>query len=110
MVAWTSEGLTVDHKVSSGSKEYIFAELNEVAQDPTSYPVTVAVSPVGTRPDPGDYVTADWDPESTYAARLMIGPGSAFGALDPGSYLVWVKIDGPVEDPELKERNTLVIF
>jgi hypothetical protein len=99
-----------DHKVSSGSKEYIFADVGNAPQDPTSFPVKVAIIPVGTKPVTGDFVTADWDPESTYAARLMIGPGSTFGELEVGSYLVYTRIDGSVEDPELKARNTLVIF
>lgn len=98
----------MDLRMSRQSKEYIYVPVTASA-DPTSLPVFIAIKAVGTEPVSGDYKTAEWEPGTT-KARLLIGPGSTFGELTPGNYLVWVKIDGAVEDPVMKAKSTLVIY
>lgn len=98
----------MDLRMSRQSKEYIYVPVT-ASTDPTSFPVSIAIKAVGVEPEAADYKVADWEP-STTKARLLIGPGSTFGALTPGNYLVWVKVDGAVEDPVMKAKSTLVIF
>lgn len=98
----------MDLRMSRQSKEYIYVPVTS-ASDPTVLPVSIAVVAVGTEPQSGDWKTADWEPGTT-KARLLIGPGSTFGQLAAGNYLVWVKVDGPTEDPVMKAKSTLVIY
>lgn len=97
-----------DLRMSRQSKEYIYVPVT-AATDPTSLPVSIAIVAVGVEPTAPDYKAADWE-SGTTNARLLIGPNSTFGALTPGNYLVWVKVDGAVEDPVMKARSMLVIF
>lgn len=98
-----------DVRISRQSTQYIYAPVT-AATDPTALPVSIAIVAVGVEPQLADWKAADWEPDTTQA-RILVGPGSpVIGQLAVGNYLVWVKVDGPVEDPVMKARSALVIF
>jgi len=98
----------MDLRIPQSSKQYVYAPVT-AASDPSSLPVSIAIVAVGVEPQAADFKTADWEP-GTAKARILVGPGSpVIGELAPGNYTVWVKVDGAVEDPVMKARNTLVI-
>lgn len=97
-----------DLRIPQASKQYIYAPVT-AASSPTSLPVSIAIVTRGVEPVSGDFKAAEWEPGTT-KARLLIGPGSpVVGELAPGNYTVWVKVDGPTEDPVMRVPNTLVI-
>jgi hypothetical protein len=99
----------MDLRIPQTSKQYIYAPVSS-ATSPTSLAVSIAIVPRDEEPEAGDFKTADWEP-STTKARILIGPGSpVVGELPAGNYRVWVKVDGPVEDPVILVPNYLVIY
>lgn len=97
-----------DLRIPQSSKQYIYAPVSSTTS-PTSLPVSIAIVLRTLEPQSADYEAADWEPDTT-KARILIGPGSTVGELAPGTYTVWVKIDGAVEDPVIKAPNYLVIY
>jgi hypothetical protein len=98
----------MDLRIPQTSKQYIYAPVASTTS-PTSLPVSIAIVPRDEEPETADFKTADWEP-STTNARILIGPGSTVGELSAGSYRVWVKVDGAVEDPVILVPNYLVIY
>lgn len=82
--------------ISKLSKEYLYVPLTvNVAPEMFTSPVSMALSKTA---DPGTFYTAEYVPEKR-AVRMLVGPNSAIGALTPGRYFVYVKIDDAPEDP-----------
>jgi hypothetical protein len=83
-------------------------------EDPSALPVKVAIKPYGTPAVPVDLVDAQWLPGQVWAGgvrwlRLLVGPGSSFGALTPGIYRMFVAVDDTPDDPFKVAPNYLVI-
>lgn len=82
--------------VSKLSKEYLYVPLQvNVAPELFTSPVSMALSKTA---DPGTFYTAEYIAEKR-AVRMLIGPGTAKGALEPGRWFVYIKIDDAPEDP-----------
>lgn len=89
---------TVDALSLQYVKVPISAEEEGVPIDPTAGTVTMAFLATGTKPDTGDWKTADWETDATrtparYKARCLVGPGGTV-TLAAGTYVVWWKITG----------------
>lgn len=102
--------------ISSSSKEYVSvtveAKKSGLVYNPTSDSVSLAFIPhrtgqTPTQPVSGDWKAASWDTDATqqdpvYTALCLIGPGSIpLVVLDPGSYMVWVRVTDSPEVPAL---------
>ncbi|MFI7678578.1 hypothetical protein [Actinophytocola sp. NPDC049390] len=67
-----------------------------VETNPTAYTVEAAVTPLGTAPSV--WVSASWETiptalgGSSWWVRVMVGPGSAVGALTPGDHEARIRI------------------
>lgn len=98
--------------ISALSKQYVLcpvtATINGAAADPTSDAVEVAIVASGTAPVDGDFVAASWEPGTT-SIRLLVGPDSAYGALDVGFYDVWSRTTDNPEIPVLPHGMLQVI-
>lgn len=82
--------------IPSSSVEYIRAP---VTGDYTeSMTVQMALMPYDVEPDTSDWKIAQWD--EGYA-KVKIGAGTSVGALDEGTYGVWVKVTAADEAPVL---------
>jgi len=89
------------------SREYLYingiqafdANSPDHATDPTTLPIDVALTARFVEPDTGDWTAAEW--VNTTTARILTGAG---GTLTPaaGTYDIWVRITGAVEQPEHK--------
>jgi hypothetical protein len=79
----------------------VAAIVNGEAYDPTGDLVVMAFIPQSSPPgQPGDsdWVAASWetDPGAVYWATCLVGPANGGIVLDPGDYVVWVKVtDNP---------------
>lgn len=103
-----------DLRVYFQDKKYVHLPYSS-ATDPSSLPVKMAIKPHGSPALPADLVAAEWVPGETWSAgwrnmRLLIGPGSTFGALTPGIYCMYGAVDGDPEDPFEPAPNYLVIY
>lgn len=77
--------------------------------NPTGDTVQMAVALNYTNPT--TWVPASWvTVTGVYYATVLIGPGSAIGALPVGQYQVWVKVTDNPEIPVLKSADTVTIF
>lgn len=79
------------------STDWVYATVTSTT-DPSAAPVWMAVKPVGIPAGDSDLLVAQWVPGETWTdnkrrARLMVGPESDIGALNPGQYRVWSKTD-----------------
>lgn len=96
-------------RISSQSKQYLHSVVSAQTPagttiDPSSDAVDLAVLATGTPPDGTTTWTAGtWTAgaDSTHVAQLIVGPGSTFGTLDPGTYDVYVRITDSPEVPVL---------
>ena len=93
--------------ISVLSKDFIrvpvSAEEDGLAVDPTGDVVEMAIVTASTDPVGGDWNTAAWETAgSIYYARLLVGPGSSFGALSAKTYDVWVKVTDSPEIPAMR--------
>jgi hypothetical protein len=84
------------------STRYVYATVSS-SEDPSGSPVWMAVKPFGIPAGDSDLLTAEWVPGETLSngqrrARVLIGPESDTGQLDPGPYRVYYKTD---LDPEV---------
>lgn len=71
--------------------------------DLTAASVDIAVTAGDAEPVDADWKGAAWEGVSpNLSARLLIGPGSTFGALANGSYSVWVRVN---RSPEAVVRH-----
>ncbi len=95
--------------VTAESREYVqCAVFSGTADDPTTHPVRMAVSPAGQAP--GTFASASWaSGASSPTAQVLVGPGSAIGALTPGVYSVFVSIDASPEAPVLLAGGDLTV-
>lgn len=94
-------GVRVDHHAVSGEP-----------LDPTSYTVTIAVRPEGTRPGTGDFKAAAWHTgdDGTHWAQLEVGVGTEVGALTAGvRYKAHAKVLASSETPRVTSPDTIVI-
>lgn len=99
-------------RLSVLSTEYInipvTARENGVVIDPTGDTVALAFKGVDETPEPGDWVSGDWETdEGVYRARTLVGPGET--ELDVGTYVVWLKVSDNPETP-VRRAGRLVIF
>lgn len=101
-------------QISSASLEYVNAtvayKVNGAYTDPTGYPVAMAFPAPGTTPV--TFYSASWDTDPTtspptYIAKCLVGSGGAV-TLASGTYDVFVKVTGAVEQP-VKNCGTLVV-
>lgn len=105
----------MDLRIYYQDKKYIFLPYYSTS-DPSALPVKMAIKPKGTPALPVDLVAAEWVPGETWSAtagrnmRLLIGPGSTFGALTPGIYCMYGAVDDNPEDPFEPASNYLVIY
>lgn len=89
------------------SREYLYingiqafdANSPDHATDPTTLPVDVALTSGIDEPASGDWTAAEWVNATT--ARILTGPGGALTP-DAGTYSIWLRITGAVEQPERK--------
>lgn len=83
--------------IPSSSREYL--HITVTGDYTTSMPVEIAIVPYGV--EPGD---TDWHPAAWHdnRARILIGPGSAVGELDEGTYGVWVRVTTAEERPVIR--------
>jgi hypothetical protein len=81
------------------------------ATDPTSHTVSLAVVATGTRPTSGNFKAATWAASTVggYKAKLLVGIGSAVGALAAGRYDVYAKVTASPETWIGKSRDALVV-
>lgn len=83
------------------SREYVYCEgiqafrAGEVA-DPTALPVDVAIIPTNRLPAETDVVPGAWYNPTT--VRVLVGPGGTVNP-GPGSYTMWLRVRGAVEQP-----------
>lgn len=95
------------------STRYVYATVFSTA-DPSADPVWMAVKPLGTPAGDSDLLVAEWVPGETWTngqrrARVLVGPDSDTGQLDPGSYRVYYKTDLDPEVPFEPVDGRLVI-
>jgi hypothetical protein len=86
-----------DHRMYRLSTDWVYATVPS-ATDPSSAPVWMTVKPLGVPAGNSDLLVAEWVPGETWTfgqrrARLLVGPESDIGPLDPGSYRVYYKTD-----------------
>lgn len=100
----------MSESIDSNSVVYVRAPLikplkNGVAYDPTGDVVDLAIIPsTQAKPTSGDWKTAGWEPSNgsgTYWGRLLVGPGTMFGQLTAGTYLVSMRVHDNPETPIL---------
>jgi hypothetical protein len=99
--AWTCT--RKETEVLSQSTEYHEVGVTWTRGDPTTYPVQMAVLPVGHDPDDADWHTATWDTDADGlpVTKLLVGPDGGAVEPVPGRYRDWVTIDAPPEHPVL---------
>lgn len=86
--------------IPSASVEYLRSTITGTFT--TSMPVEMAVVQADSEPDSGDWHAATWDGADGDAdAKVLIGTGSAIGALSDGLYDVWVRVTATPEVPVL---------
>lgn len=68
----------------------------DASVDPTTLPVQCAFMLTG-RPTDADWHDAAWDDATT--VRILVGPDGGV-VLARGSYRIWLRITGGVEEPE----------
>lgn len=83
--------------IPSSSVEYIKATVT--GNYTTSMAVVMAIVTADSEPVSADWKTAAWDVTD---AKILIGTGSAVGALVEGLYDVWVKITATPEIPVIR--------
>ena len=83
--------------ISVASTVYLAARVYSVVETGTQ-PVWMALMADTSTPEDPDWETAIWDPDNV-TALLLVGPDSPVGALAPGRYFVWVKVDDNPEEP-----------
>lgn len=95
--------------IADSSKEYVSADL-EIPEgfEFEALTVQMAIVAKGTEVVEADWKSAGYDPEVTGRVRLLIGPGSTFGALDVDAYNVWTRIASVIERP-VRKAGTLRI-
>lgn len=86
------------------STEYVRVQVsgreNGLIHNPTEGGVEMAFMGSGRSPAAEDWHEAEWESDSgTYFARVLVGPESAVGELDPDTYTVWVKFEAAPEVP-----------
>ena len=85
----------------------IAARENGVEVNPTSDAVYLALT-TGDEPASGDWHVGSWETDdSTYYARLLVGPSSL--ALAAGVWIVWVKVTDSPEIP-VRKAGRLVLY
>lgn len=86
--------------IPSASVEYVHAPVTGTFT--TSMAVEMAVVTADHEPTSGDWHAASWDGDNGDAdAKILIGTGTAIGALTDGMYGVWVRITATPEVPVL---------
>lgn len=91
------------------SREYVTTTVGAPAGVTVeNYDVEIAIVARNAAVEEGDWNTAAWEPGSPGVARLLVGPGSSLGALVPGAYSIWVRLDTGVEEP-VRRAGFLVI-
>lgn len=80
-------------------------------EDPTSKPVSMAVTLHGVDPEAADFKTAAWVTAGGryFAVVLVNDPVTGIGQLAKGIYKSWVKVTDTPEVPVLESVNYLVI-
>lgn len=89
-------------KQSSLSREFVRVPVAATEAgatvDPTSDTVEFAFTASG-EPGPADWVVGEWETaDSTYFARVLVGPGGTKELAD-GRWFVWLRITGATEAP-----------
>jgi hypothetical protein len=82
----------------STSKEYLVTTVTASA-DPTG--VTPQFAFTTTLEDPVTWITGEWVDDTTYDARLLVGPGTT-AVLTAGLWFCWLKI---TDSPEVPVRR-----
>jgi hypothetical protein len=88
---------TVCEPISVASTVYLAVRVFSVVETGTQAVWVALLADTSTPTDP-DWSPAIWDPDNV-TALLLVGPDSPFGALTPGRYYVWVKVDDNPEEP-----------
>ena len=103
-----------DLRIENSSIEYVKV-LVVTDTDPTANTVKMAIVPAKT--DPTGFQTAAWVGTSTLVqgkyqtyARILVGTGSAIGALTEGIYDTYVEIVATPEDIILQANGTVTIY
>jgi hypothetical protein len=95
------------------STDYVYATVHSTT-DPSGEPVWMAVKPKGIPAGDSDLLVAEWVPGETWAnnrrrARVLVGPEADTGALTPGAYRVYYKVDLDPRVPFEPEPGHLVV-
>lgn len=99
-----------DIRIKAGSKQEVWMQVNTTVADVSGLLVSMAVMPRGQDPQVGDFRTAAWRTDLPFkAAEIMVGPGSAVGALAKGVYKMFTKVTAIPEEPWLESTNYLRI-
>ncbi|GAA0403178.1 hypothetical protein GCM10009530_63960 [Microbispora corallina] len=66
--------------------------------------VEVAFTTPGVEPAEEDWHIASWGTPTSQGcpARILVGPGGGAVALSDGTYEMWVRVTGPVQQPVLR--------
>jgi hypothetical protein len=80
----------------AGSVEYVKTTVT-ASEDPTSQPPEFAFT---TTEAPTVWIEGEWVDDTTYDARILVGPGTDV-ELDPGVYFCWLRI---TDNPEAPQR------
>lgn len=100
--------------ISVTSREYVKVPViwtvAGVSTDPTANAVELAFVTPQVDPVTGDWKVGSWEAlGGRYWARLLVGPGSAYGALTKGNYSVWVRVTANPEVPA-KHAGLLSVY
>lgn len=99
---WATTGRTPT-PVDALSTEHYEVPVTWTHGDPTTYPVTMTVLPLGHEPADTDWHPAEWttDTQGQTIARILIGPDGGALSPVPGRYRTWVKVAATPETPVL---------
>ncbi|MEU1880850.1 hypothetical protein ABZ470_26385 [Streptosporangium sp. NPDC020072] len=83
--------------ISSLSRPYVYTFVTGASG---TEPVEIAFTNLGAEPGEADWHTAEWASLTAGGARarILIGPGGSVTLTD-GTYLMWVRVTGPIERP-----------
>jgi hypothetical protein len=96
-------------RLPNSSKEYVGVDLTLIdGVEFDDVTVELAIVASGTAVDSDDWKTAIADPDVAGRVRLLVGPGTTFGALTAGTYNVWTRIAAGAEAPVRKAGSLRV--
>lgn len=88
----------MNDRISVTSKTYVRMQVKATKGDPTGDPLECGLSTSYETP-PTTWASGLWETEAgRYFAKLLVGPGSTYGAVTAGRYWLWSRV---TDNPEL---------